>query len=71
MGSQLGADVLDKLQKKFELLLNKQVNARDRAHKQKLKNVEAVALADAAEFIKKHTERIARALTREHHKIIQ
>ena len=64
MGSQLGADVIDKLQKKFELLLNKQVNAREKAHRSKLKNVEAVALADAAEFIKKHTERITRALTR-------
>ena len=71
MGSQLDDKMIDKLQKKFETLLNKQVNSLSKAHKQQLKNVEAVTLAEASKFIKNHAEKIARALTREHHKIIQ
>ena len=59
------------MQKKFEGILAKQIRAVESAHRQELRNVEAVAVEDAARFLKKHAERVTRALTREHHKIIQ
>ena len=48
----------------------KQMRGVEKAHRQELKNVQAVAIGDAVNFIQRHAEKITRALTREHHKIL-
>ena len=71
LGSALDSGAIASVQKKFEGILAKQIRAVEAAHRQELRNVEAVAVEDAARFLKRHTERVTRALTREHHKLIQ
>ena len=71
IGTGTGIETGAAVTKRFEATLAKQIGEVEKAHRQELKNVEAVAVEDAVRFIKKHAEKVTRAMTREHHKVLQ